>query len=91
MSDGSHVWKEKEWQDHVNRILVVHYHGTEHTYQMVPDKVQGDGGLEGFATDGHVYQCYCDQDSVSTADRTRKQKRKITQDLAKLENIALTG
>src|SRR6266436_1626045 len=85
MANGSSGWNEKEWQNHVNKILMVHYHGTGHTYQIIPDKVQGDGGLEGFATNGHVYQCYCDQDSVNTADRARKQKRKITQDLGKLE------
>ena len=78
------AWNEKEWQDHINKILIVHYHATEHTYQIIPDKVQGDHGLEGFSTNGHVYQCYCDQDTVSTADRTRKQKKKITQDLGKL-------
>lgn len=84
MADEWKVWGEKEWQDHINKILVVHYHATEHTYQLIPDKVQGDGGLEGFASNGHVYQCYCDQNSVSTADRTRKQKKKITEDLGKL-------
>lgn len=85
MADEAHAWNEKEWQDHVNRILIVHYHSTEHTYQVIPDKVQGDGGLEGFATNGHVYQCYCDQDTVNTGDRTRKQKKKITADLGKLD------
>lgn len=78
-------WKEKEWQTHINAILTVHHHCDGQTYHSVADKVQGDGGLEGFSSNGHGYQCYCDQGSVSTADRTRKQKEKITEDLKKLE------
>lgn len=54
------------------------------TYQPIPAKVEGDGGLEGISTDGEGYQCYADQDSVSTADRVGKQKKKIRDDLKKL-------
>lgn len=85
MPSGTKQWKEEEWQCHVNSILAIHHTLDGHTYQTIADKVQGDGGLEGFSSDGHAYQCYCDQDSVSTGDRSRKQKEKITADLAKLE------
>jgi hypothetical protein len=85
MATGLKEWKEKEWETHINAIVTVHHQINGQTYHLIADKVQGDGGLEGFSSDGHAYQCYCDQDSVSTADRAKKQKAKITADLAKLE------
>jgi hypothetical protein len=72
------------WQEYVNRLLATHYTQQGHQYICVPAKVGGDGGIEGFATTGDAYQCYADEASVSTADRARKQKRKITDDLGKL-------
>jgi hypothetical protein len=78
-------WSGKTWQSHVNAILTIHHHLNGCTYHSVADKVDGDGGLEGFSSDGHAYQCYCDEASVDTADRATKQKRKVTADLKKLE------
>lgn len=54
-------------------------------WQKVPSKNRGDWGIEGFVRDqGIVVQCYAD-DSVSNADRTRKQKGKLTSDVPKLK------
>lgn len=74
----------QEWQHYVNRLLATHFNQQGHTYVAIPDKVAGDGGLEGFSTTGEAFQAYADEDSVSTADRAKKQKRKITSDLKKL-------
>ncbi|MBK8270681.1 MAG: hypothetical protein IPK83_21195 [Planctomycetes bacterium] len=74
------------WQRYVNRLLAAHFAQQGHTYIAIPDKVSGDGGLEGFSTTGEAFQAYADEDSVSTADRAKKQKRKITSDLKKLSD-----
>lgn len=78
-------WSEKDWQKYVNELIAVDCSLRDVQFQRVPDKVQGDGGIECFATDGHAYQAYADQGSVSTADRATKQKKKITEDLGKLD------
>ncbi len=78
-------WIGPTWQQHINELLHIHHLLNNSTYYEVPDKVGGDGGLEGFSSDGHAYQCYCDEESVSTAHRASKQKDKITEDLKKLK------
>lgn len=78
----------KDWQTHVACLCRIECMVRGETYQPIPDKVNGDGGLEGISSDGDGYQCYADQDSVSTQDRVKKQKDKITTDLAKLEKHA---
>src|SRR4051794_35491340 len=85
MSSDIPQWNGKTWQVHVNAILTIHHQLNVCTYHSVADKVGGDGGLEGFSSDGHAYQCYCDEASVDTADRANKQKRKVTTDIKKLE------
>lgn len=85
MSIGIPQWNGETWQTHVNALLTTHHQMNGCTYHSVADKVEGDGGLEGFSSDGHAYQCYCDEASLDTADRATKQKRKITADIKKLE------
>lgn len=77
---------EKEWQDYVNRLLTEEFARRGHRYYPVPDKVRGDGGIEGFSTTGEAFQAYADQGSNSTEERATKQKRKITRDLRKLQD-----
>lgn len=74
-----------EWQQCVTKLCVVQCKLIGEEYEPIPDVVKGDGGLEGVTTAGDGYQCYADQETVSVADRTRKQKTKIRDDLAKLE------
>jgi hypothetical protein len=76
------------WQAHVERLCRIECSLRGETYQPIPDKVQGDNGLEGVSTDGEGYQCFADQDSESTSDRVNKQKRKIREDLNKLEQYS---
>jgi len=73
------------WQEHVERLCRIECSLRGETYQPIPHKVQGDCGLEGVSTDGEGYQCFADKDSISTADRAKKQKNKIREDLQKLK------
>jgi len=57
-----------------------------HALQLVPDAHSGDLGLEAFSHDGHAYQCYAAQEPLSTKDRFKKQRDKLTRDLNKLKN-----
>lgn len=72
------------WQQYVNRLLTTHFRQLGHQYIEIPDKSKGDGGLEGFSTSGEAFQAYADEGSVSTEDRARKQKLKVTRDIKKL-------
>jgi hypothetical protein len=88
MSSNGKSWQEKEWERYVNQLLATHHAIFGGSYQPVPD-LGGDHGLEGFTTDtGEAYQAYADQDSKNNNERTRKQKKKIHEDLAKLEKYS---
>lgn len=70
-----------EWEDFCREALARKY---DASWQKIPAKNRGDWGLEGFVRGrGVVVQCYAD-DSVSNADRTRKQKGKLTSDVPKM-------
>lgn len=85
MGSTDKTWQEKEWERYVNQLLATHHAIFGGSYQPVPD-LGGDHGLEGFTTDtGEAYQAYADQNSKNNQERTRKQKKKISEDLAKLE------
>ncbi len=79
-------WKEKEWQDYVNELLATHHSLRKDKYQRIPDR-NGDHGLEGVTNTGCGYQAYADQDSKDVDDRIRKQKKKIYDDLRKLDEF----
>ncbi len=88
MGSNGKRWKEKEWERYVNQLLATHHAIFGGSYQPVPD-LGGDHGLEGFTTDtGEAYQAYADQDSKNNEERTRKQKKKIRDDLTKLEKYS---
>jgi len=70
-----------EWQDACAHALEQKF-GTR--WQKIPDRNQGDWGLEGFVRpDGLVVQCYADE-AMSNAARTTAQCDKLTRDLQKL-------
>jgi hypothetical protein len=83
----SREWKEKEWQKYANDLLATHHSLRNEKFQRIPD-TNGDHGLEGIADRGIGYQAYADQDSKDHDDRVRKQKKKIYDDLRKLEKYA---
>ena len=77
-------WAGDEWQEYILLLLKRHY-GPAH-FQEIPDKDQGDCGLEGFSRDGSAYQCYSAQEPLSIADLTAKQKTKVTKDIKKFRD-----
>lgn len=83
-------WVPEQWENYCKRLFAAR-HGV--SYQSVPDMVRGDWGIEGYTSDGTLYQCYAPEDSRSSQDLYEKQRSKITTDLAKLvansEAIAL--
>ena len=84
MAAESKKWKEKEWEAYANQLLATHHAIFGGSYQRVPDH-GGDKGLEGFTNLGDSYQAYADQNSKTIEQRTEKQKKKIRQDLKKLQ------
>lgn len=83
------AWDGGEWQTHCRQLLAMRY-GED--IQFVPDRDQGDGGLEAYRLDdGIAYQCYAAQDAFDVASLTEAQKRKIRVDIKKLiDNPART-
>lgn len=75
-------WDGLAWQRRAF-LLVQLRHGAANV-QRVPDRVQGDAGLEFFTLDGCLYQCYAPEDSGHTAKSSSAMKQKATRDLAKL-------
>ena len=73
-------WDGEDWQRHINTLLSLRY-GVR--YQTIPDKDQGDWGLEGFSDDGVAYQCYAAEEPLTVSDLTDKQRNKITRDIGK--------
>lgn len=87
MTDSTHQWREKDWERHVDALLSTHHAIFGESYQPVPD-YKGDRGLEGFSNTGDSYQSYADQNSKTKEQCTEKQKKKIREDLKKLETYA---
>lgn len=75
-----------EWQRLCVRILKAKF--PDGAFVDVPDRVGGDGGIEGFTRDGTAYQCYASEELLNLEELTVRQKRKITEDTAKLKNNA---
>jgi hypothetical protein len=73
------------WQKRINRLCHIQCGLRGEAYQPIPDTVEGDGGLEGITSDGEGFQCYADQATMNVAERVRKQKKKIADDLRKLK------
>lgn len=81
-----HEWRDgpEEWQERIILLLKRRYGATG--FQEIPDRDRGDYGLEGFARDGSVYQCYASEEPISTSDLYNKQRNKITKDLNKFKD-----
>lgn len=77
-------WDGKSWQRRAH-LLVQLRHGAQNV-QIVPDRVQGDAGLEFFTTDGCLYQCYAPEEPGNTAKSSSAMKQKATRDLPKLRD-----
>lgn len=79
-------WMGTEWQDFCVLLLRKRY--DNHTFQEIPDRHNGDLGLEAFAHDGCAFQCYAAEEPLSTKDLYEAQRDKLTEDLGKLEKNA---
>lgn len=76
------VWDGSEWQRHCETLLSMKH---DTNIQFVPDRTDGDHGIEAFRLDeGTVYQCYSPAEYFTTKSQTTAQKKKITDDLRKL-------
>jgi len=75
-------WDPIDWQNYALRLVQAR-HGAQNV-QRVPDRVQGDAGIEFFALDGCVYQCYAPEECSDTGKAASGMKRKAARDVPKL-------
>lgn len=84
---GANAWSGLEFQHYCMALLSRRYAKVNpHAFQTVPDKDQGDLGMEAFSHDGAVYQCYAAEEPLSVAQLYEKQRDKMSTDLSKLLN-----
>lgn len=81
---GDHLWLGPEWQDFCVQLLRLRYLG--HELHEVPDRHQGDLGIEAFTQDGCAFQCYAAEEPLAVEDLYGKQRDKLTKDLSKLRD-----
>lgn len=78
---STQFWSPDDWQLAVNLWLTTRY-GLGN-YQKVPDRHVGDFGIEGFSTDGNVYQSYAPDILTTAQELYEKQRNKLTTDINK--------
>lgn len=76
-------WDGTAWQDFCIELLRIRY--SNHNLVEVPDRHNGDLGLEAFTHDGVAFQCYAAQEPLSIKDLYTRQRDKLTTDLGKLQ------
>ncbi|MBN2559487.1 MAG: hypothetical protein JXQ75_00965 [Phycisphaerae bacterium] len=81
MIGSTKTWDGDEWQTYIVRLLKLHHALGD--FQEVPDRHQGDFGIEGFSRDGCAYQCYATEEPLAVRDRFENQRDKITTDIKK--------
>ncbi|MDP3984840.1 MAG: hypothetical protein Q8Q52_07565 [Acidimicrobiia bacterium] len=85
MPEVALAWGGDEWEDRCLLLLRVRYRPpSPHHFQHVPADDQGDHGVEGFSSDGHLYQCYAPNPQLKIKDRFEDQRDKLTEDVGKL-------
>jgi hypothetical protein len=84
----SRSWGGDEWQAYALKLVQLR-HGAENV-QVVPDKVQGDAGIEFFSLDGCLYQCFAPEETADVAKAANAMKAKASRDLNKLGRNAVT-
>jgi hypothetical protein len=91
VASTSYPWEGREWQDYCTQLLYLHH---DARYQPIPDQDRGDGGLEGFSTDGTGcgYQCHAPKAHYGIVERRTQQVAKIKGSVGKLiDNRVLLG
>ena len=75
-------WEPIEWQRYSKQLVQVRH--SPQNVQDVPDKVQGDAGLEFITTDGCCYQSFAPQETSDVAKAASAMKKKGARDLRNL-------
>lgn len=75
-------WDGKEWQRYSKQLVQVRHR--PQNVQDIPDRVQGDAGLEFVTTDGCCYQSYAPEETSDVAKAASAMKSKGARDLRKL-------
>lgn len=73
----------EEWESFC--AIMLRYHYQAKNFWEVPDQDKGDLGLEFFAIDGTLFQCYCPDQYTDMAGYKEKIQKKIREDLKKLQ------
>lgn len=83
--DSSPRLSGEEWQIWAVRLVQRRYGPAE--YQQIPDNHRGDAGLEGFVIgSGHAYQMYGPEEPLTTDERYKKHRKKMSDDVLKFIN-----
>src|SRR5699024_3671000 len=83
--DKETVEDGNEWEKLILDLFISRY-TTTHNVQRI-DADPGDGGIEGFVSNGIVWQCYAPKDSnLSNYDLYKALSRKITTDIKKISD-----
>ena len=77
-------WDGNAWERHCLNLLRMRYKASGQ-FEIVPAFHGGDLGIEGFSHDGCAYQCYAPRGPLPIKDRYESQRRKLTEDVVKLE------
>ncbi len=73
------------WEKICQQLFRLKYNQGSIQYQEVPDKYGGDLGIEGYTTNGILFQCYCPEENETELSLYEHQRKKITSDINKLE------
>ncbi len=85
MAEVAVAWDGDDWEARCLLLLRLRYRPpASYHFQRVPADDQGDHGIEGFSTDGCVYQCYAGDSRLKIKDRYEAQRDKLTDDIGKL-------
>lgn len=74
---------DKEWEKFCEVMLRYHY--GQRYFWIVPDDDGGDYGIEFYAADGTIYQCYYPDPLADMPSYKKKIQKKINEDLKKLK------
>jgi hypothetical protein len=74
-----------QWEEYCQKLFRLRYRDT---YQQVPAQFGGDLGIEGFTSDGELFQCHCPDDELTGKNLYESQRNKMTEDIGKLKRNA---
>lgn len=73
----------KDWEKICEICLQQKY--KDEDFMTVSANTQGDWGIDGYTSTGIIFQCYLPENVQNSKDLVKKLKKKINEDLAKLE------